>query len=165
MWCTAEIMFIMTWPENEAVINCVTQSNFPCGLFSFYSGREAPSIKMSSVCFLYYYFGGVDFRSYADWLACRQYVNNVIWRRTKCGPDKWALLCSTWLCGLFVKTLISRTNAYGSCSRPTLNFIECFVLRRSAPTAKPLLLFWNKVSFCRVFLLSSLSVVWVPWKL
>ena len=27
------------------------------------------------------------------------------------------------------------------------------------------LLFWNKVSFCRVFLLSSLSVVRVPWRL
>ena len=38
---------------------------------------------MGSVCCSYYLGGGgVDFRSYADWLARRQYVINVIWRRT-----------------------------------------------------------------------------------
>ena len=32
--------------------------------------------------------------------------------------------CLTWLYGLFVGTLISVTNAYAGCGRPTLNFIE-----------------------------------------
>ena len=32
----------------------------------------------------------------------------------------------TWLYGLFVRTLMLLTNAYTSCGRPTLNFIECF---------------------------------------
>ena len=33
-----------------------------------------------------------------------------------------------WLYGLFVETLISLTNAYTGCGRPTLNFIERFRL-------------------------------------
>ena len=37
--------------------------------------------------------------------------------------------CLTWLYGLFVRTLISLTNAYTDYSRPTLNFIERFRLR------------------------------------
>ena len=42
--------------------------------------------------------------------------------------------CLTWLYGLSVKTLISRTNyAHSGCGRLTLNFIECFVLGRSLP--------------------------------
>ena len=49
-------------------------------------GREALSLEMGSVCFsYYYYFGGVDFQSYTDWLARRQYLINVVWRRTKFG--------------------------------------------------------------------------------
>ena len=28
----------------------------------------------------FFFLGGVDFRSYADWLARRQYVINVVWR-------------------------------------------------------------------------------------
>ena len=122
--------------------------------------------------------------------------------------------CLTWLYGLFVRTLISHTNAYAGCARPILNSIERFDLGPCVPTAKLhftscqsdasrstvctdyvelfsmnvnlkmfcilclcilfyatqvkcqkiWLLFWNKVSFCRVFLLSSLSVVWVQWR-
>ena len=34
----------------------------------------------------------------------------------------------TWLYGLFVRTFISLTNAYATCGRPTLNFIERFWL-------------------------------------
>ena len=45
----------------------------------------------------------------------------------------------TWLYGLFVWTLISRTHAYAGCGRPTLNFIECFELGSlRADSAKPL---------------------------
>ena len=39
---------------------------------------------------------------------------------------------------LFVGMLISLTNTYTGCSRPTLNLIECIDLDRSVPTAKPL---------------------------
>ena len=35
--------------------------------------------------------------------------------------------CLTWLCGLFARTLISVTNAYACCGRPTLNFGLGFV--------------------------------------
>ena len=48
------------------------------------------------------------------------------------------MLCLSWLYGLFVRTLISHTNAYASCSRTTLNFIEHFDFSCSIPTAKPL---------------------------
>ena len=43
---------------------------------------------------------------------------------------KWSVLClpNFKLYGLFVRTLISLTNAYASCSRLTLNFIECLWL-------------------------------------
>ena len=82
-------------------------------------------------------FWGIDFRSYADWLACCQYVINVICHLAK--NEIWArevcFACLTWLYGLLVRTLISLTNAYTGCGRPTLNFIERFV---SVPTAKPL---------------------------
>ena len=41
--------------------------------------------------------------------------------------------CPTWLYGLFVRTLILRTNAYAGCGRLTLNFdLGC-----SVQTAKP----------------------------
>ena len=53
-------------------------------------------------------------------------------RRTKCGRVKCA--CLPWLYGLFVRTLISRTNAYASCGKPTLNFIEHFYLGHSVRT-------------------------------
>ena len=46
----------------------------------YYSGREAPSLNMG--CFLifnFYFFRGSTPALYADWLACRQYVINVIW--------------------------------------------------------------------------------------
>ena len=46
--------------------------------------------------------------------------------------------CLARLYELFVGTLISLTNAYAGCGRPTLNFIERFDLGRSVPTAKPL---------------------------
>ena len=51
---------------------------------------------------------------------------------------------------LFVRTLISRTNAYAGCGRPTLNFIERFVL-----AAKPLPQFVLKQSL----ILSSVFAV------
>ena len=46
--------------------------------------------------------------------------------------------CLARLYELFVGTLISLTNAYAGCGRPTLNYIERFDLGRSVPTAKPL---------------------------
>ena len=47
-----------------------------------------------------------------------------------------AFLCLTWLYGLFVRTLISLTNANAGCGRPTLNFTERFAMVHSVPTAK-----------------------------
>ena len=92
---------------------------------------------MGSVCisfiFIFIFGGrGVNFRSYADWLVRRQYVINVISRRTKCGLEKCALLAQLGATGCLLE-LISPTNAYASCSRPKLNFIERLVLGRSLP--------------------------------
>ena len=90
---------------------------------------------MGSVCisFIFYFiFGGrgVNFRSYADWLVRRQYVINVISRRTKCGLEKCALLAQLGAMDCLLE-LISPTNAYASCGRLKLNFIERLVLGHS----------------------------------
>ena len=68
--------------------------------------------------------------SWADDMV--QVAKNEMWASEVC------FACLTWLYGLFVRTLISLTNAYAGCGRPTLNFIERFDLGRSVPTAKPL---------------------------
>ena len=44
--------------------------------------------------------------------------------------------CLAWLYDLFVGMLISLTNAYAGCARPTLNFVERFDLGRSVPTSE-----------------------------
>ena len=49
-------------------------------------------------------------------------AKNEMWASEVC------FTCLTWLYGLFVRTLISRSNAYAVCGRPTLNFIERFWL-------------------------------------
>ena len=49
-------------------------------------------------------------------------AKNEMWASEVC------FACLTWLYGLFVRTLISRTNAYAVCGRHTLNFIERFWL-------------------------------------
>ena len=49
-------------------------------------------------------------------------AKNEMWASEVC------FTCLTWLYRLFVRTLISRTNAYAGCGRPTLNFIERFWL-------------------------------------
>ena len=51
-----------------------------------------------------------------------QVVKNEMWASEEC------FACLTWLYGLFVRTLISPTNAYAGCGRPTLNLIEHFWL-------------------------------------
>ena len=51
-----------------------------------------------------------------------QVAKNEMWASEVC------FACLAWLYGLFVRTLISFTNAYAGCGRPTLNFIEHFWL-------------------------------------
>ena len=58
--------------------------------------------------------------SWADDMV--QVAKNEMWASEVC------FACLTWLYGLFVRTLISLTNAYAGCGRPTLNFIERFWL-------------------------------------
>ena len=52
------------------------------------------------------------------------------------GQSDVCFACLAGLYQLFVGTLISLTNAYASCGRPTLNFIELIDLGRSVPTEK-----------------------------
>ena len=61
-----------------------------------------------------------------------QVAKNEMWASEVC------FACLTWLYGLFVRTLISRTNAYAGCDRPTLNFIERFRLGSVRSASK-----WN----------------------
>ena len=80
------------------------------------------------------------------------------------GKVHWAercVLCLTWLYGLFVRTLMSLTNAYTGCGRPTLNFIERFDLGRSVPTAKPLHVGAQRTCMHRMS--TSLAWVWTWW--
>ena len=60
--------------------------------------------------------------SWADDMVQVPKKENQMWASEVC----FAYL--TWLCGLLVRTLISRTNAYTGCGRPTLNFMEVFWL-------------------------------------
>ena len=82
--------------------------------------------------------GGV-IRSDVDWLVRRQchqchLAKQEMWAREVC-------LTLVNLALWAVRTLVSRTKAYTTCDRPTLYFIERFVLGRSILTSKPLLLF------------------------
>ena len=56
--------------------------------------------------------------SWADDMV--QVAKNEMWKSEVC------FACLTWLYELFVQMLISLTNAYTSCGRSTLNFIERF---------------------------------------
>ena len=101
----------------------------------YYSGREAPSHKMSSFF--------VVVANFALWtltglrpddmffVVCWSCVRESTWAE-RCRPAMCALL------ELFVGMLISLTNTYTGCSRPTLNLIECIDLGCSVLTAKPL---------------------------
>ena len=50
------------------------------------------------VCVCFFFWGGGDFWSYADWVAHRQCVINVIWRRTKYGLVECTLLPGSMDC-------------------------------------------------------------------
>ena len=83
--------------------------------------------------FFFFEGGGATSGLYTDWLA-RRHSRSLLADEVQLG--KWheernvgeCFACLTWLSGLFVKTFISRTNAYAGCGRPTLNFIERFWL-------------------------------------
>ena len=58
--------------------------------------------------------------------------------------EEVCFVCLTWLYGPFVRTLVSCTNAHAGCGRPTLNFIERFVLGRSLPFRQ-----WSHFTLCQ----------------
>ena len=64
--------------------------------------------------------------------------------------------CLAWFYELFVGMLISLTNAYAGCGRPTLNFVERFDLGLSVPAAKPLHLVSGGRNVCIQFMSTSL---------
>ena len=120
---------------------------------AYYSSGEATNLKMGSfyffflVLFLVYFFFVCRFCTLdADWLAARWHVLCGRWSRVnysgqlknKMSTSDVCFACQAWLYELFVGKLISLTNAYAGCGRPTLNFIERIDLGRSVPTAKPL---------------------------
>ena len=67
-------------------------------------------------------FWGLTSSLYADWLARRQYMLSM----SSSQASEVCFACLTWLYGLFVRTLISRSNVCAGCGRPTVNFIERF---------------------------------------
>ena len=124
---------------------------------------------MGSFFFLSYIFG-VDFRSYADWLACRQYVINVISGEER-HKGEWSVLCLPNLAlGLFVRMLMPlNTNAYASCGRPSVNFIDRFNLGHFILIAKPLHLVAlgassNTVAYVQI-MLKCLAWMWTYCKM
>ena len=115
--------------------------------------REAPSLNVGSVWFCIFVFvylciyflgcvcvrgggrgGGVEREmerrlSVLCWLVCAPPIchqchlaKNEMWAR------EVGFACLTWLYGLFVRTLISRTNACAGCCRPTLKKFWAFCL-------------------------------------
>ena len=126
-------------------------------LYVIYSGCEVLRLKMSSVSccvflfeifsiFFLEFFDLFFLRIFFEFFGCRLPVSMLIdhvicsWEKYSWADymvqvaknEMWAsevwFACLTWLYGLFVRTLISRTNAYAGCGRPTLNFIERFWL-------------------------------------
>ena len=96
---------------------------YPFG--TYYSGREAPSLKLGR-----FFFSRRAAKS-RSWLVDEKQLGR--WHGAS--GEEWNVgewnacsACLTWLYGLFVRTLISRTNAYAGCGRPALNCIERFWL-------------------------------------
>ena len=85
------------------------------------------ALKWAEFVFLIIYLR-FDLWSYVDWLVRHQYIITA--------KERMCFACLTWLYGLFVRTFISRINAYAGCSRPTLNFIERFDLGCSIPSLR-----------------------------
>ena len=99
---------------------------------------------MGSVCSLFYFFvlffgGSTSSLMLIGWRAANDHVL-YSWAKYSWADDMVAsgkernvasdvcFACLTWLYGLFVRRLISLTNAFAGCGRPTLNFIERFWL-------------------------------------
>ena len=87
---------------------------------------------MGSVCSFFLFFSGrlPVFMLIGQWCATNNHVL-YSWAKYRLhgasGEERnVGFSCLTWLYGLFVRTLISVTNAYAGCGRPTLNFIERF---------------------------------------
>ena len=125
----------------------------------YYSGREAPSLKMGSVCFSYYFLG-VDFQSLTDWLARRQSRSLLVgrstvgqmtwckWRRTKCGRVKCALLAQwtvgynahaapilncIWRFWLKLNSKCTRMNYEMNCIKPCTDVQKCTAMYSKRP--------------------------------
>ena len=57
-------------------------------------------------------------------LSADHMLGKVQWAVDKMTTSGVCFACLAWLYGLFVGMLISLTNAYAGCGRPTLNLIE-----------------------------------------
>ena len=125
-------------------------------------------------CFLFLFWrgdvgrdGGVDFRSYADWLVRRQYVINVIWRRTKCGRVKCALLPGSVDClTKFYWTFWTWFAPFPHCEAFMFSMnvnlkmfcilCLCIILCNTSKASENLTLFWScRVFCCHHYLLSG----------
>ena len=109
---------------------------------SFYSGCEAPSLKMGSVWlfvfFVLFFWGRLPVFMLIGWHAANNHIlcswvstvgqNMVQVAKNEMWASEVCFSCLAWLYELFVGTLISLTNAYAGCGRPTLNFIDHFWL-------------------------------------
>ena len=80
--------------------------------------------------------GGLDFRSIITFFVRGQSTVGQMTAKKEMCLSEVCFACLSWLYGLFVRTLISRTNAYAGCGRPTLNFIERFWLESVRSASK-----------------------------
>ena len=128
------------WSSRHFFIFCDPLIYFVVSFYFLVLGREAPSLKMGSVCFSYYFLGGSTFRllligwraTNMSWMSSGE-ERNVGERSVLCLPN-----LALWT-GLLERSYHVKKGNDG-CGGPTLNFIERLVF----------------------IMLSSLSVVWLP---
>ena len=112
--------------RDASYCECRIPSSFPNANSFLYVMRTY--VFFCLFCFLSYYFGG-RFPVFML-ISWRTANNHILWKGRLHGASgkeqNVGFSCLAWLYGLFVRTLISVTNAYAGCGRPTLNFTERF---------------------------------------
>ena len=112
----------------------------------YYPGREAPSLKMGFiVCvffFVSFFGGGLPVFMMIGWRAATMSSMSSGEERN---VGEWVCFASlTWLYGLFVRTFISRTNAYAGCFKMFCILCLCIIFYTTQVKRQKIwLLFWH----------------------
>ena len=145
-----------------------------------YSGCETLSLRIGLLSFFFFlsYFFGEGWLPVCMLIGWRAANNHVLclWAKNSWADDMvqvaknkmWVsevcFACLTWLYRLFVRMLISLTNTYTGCGRPTLNFIECFWLGSVHVLKVYSNELWNELYNYAQMYRNVLQTVWVHWR-